>query len=86
LCCAIKTPKFLKSEKQDYQTESVNMQSKVRHPNYDTPEASLTWGYKCSTKALSSLAKQDIESAKKEIYDVREAIRDALFLIKSPKK
>lgn len=50
------------------------MHSKVRHPNYATPEASLAWGYECSTKALSSLRKQDIESVKKEIHDVREAI------------
>jgi hypothetical protein len=57
-----------------------------RHPNYETPEASLTWGYKCSSKALDSLRKGDIESAQRAIYDVRESIRDALFLLKNPKK
>ena len=62
------------------------MAKKERHPNYDTPEASLTWGYKCSTKALSSLRAQDVENARIAIYDVRESIRDALFLLKNPKK
>lgn len=56
-----------------------------RQPNYETPEASLTWGYKCSTKASSSLREQDIKSARKAIYDVKEPIRDALFLLKNPK-
>ncbi|MGD0204532.1 MAG: hypothetical protein ABSC20_11595 [Candidatus Bathyarchaeia archaeon] len=62
------------------------MAKKERHPNYDTPEASLTWGYKCSGKALSSLREQDIKNTRKAIYDVRESIRDALFLLKNPKK
>jgi hypothetical protein len=62
------------------------MVNQERHPNYDTPEASLTWGYRCSNKALSSLREQDIENARKAIYDVRESIRDALFLLKNPKK
>jgi hypothetical protein len=62
------------------------MAKKERHPNYPTPEASLTWGYKCTSKALSSLREQDIKNAQKAIYDVRESIRDALFLLKNPKK
>jgi hypothetical protein len=62
------------------------MAKKERHPNYDTPEASLTWGYKCTSKALSSLREQDIKNTRKAIYDARESIRDALFLLKNPKK
>ncbi len=62
------------------------MAKKERHPNYDTPEASLAWGYKCTSKALGSLREQDTENARKVIYDVRESIRDALFLLKNPKK
>jgi len=62
------------------------MAKKERHPNYATPEASLTWGYKCTNKALSSLREQDIENARKAIYDIRESIRDAQFLLKNPKK
>lgn len=62
------------------------MAKKEIHPNYDTPEASLKWGYKCSSKALSSLREQDIKNAQKAIYDIRESIRDALFLLKNTKK
>jgi len=52
-----------------------------RHPHYKTPEASLSWGFKCSSKALDHLKNQDIKGAQKAIYDVREAIKDALFLL-----
>lgn len=52
-----------------------------RHPHYKTPEASLLWGYKCSSKALDHLKNRDIKSVQKAVYDVREAMRDALFLL-----
>jgi len=52
-----------------------------REPHYKTPEACLKWGYNCSNKALDHLKNRDIKSAQKTVYDVREAIRDALFLL-----
>jgi len=54
---------------------------KNRHPHYKTPEASLLWGYKCTSKTLSNLKNGNIKVSQKALYDVREAIRDALFLL-----
>lgn len=53
----------------------------IRHPNYKKPEDVLKWGFKCSTKAKNCLKNGDVAEAQKAIYDVREAIKDALFLI-----
>jgi hypothetical protein len=52
-----------------------------RQPNYETPEKSLLWGYKCSSKALDRFKRQDFKNARNAVYDVREAIADALFLL-----
>ena len=52
-----------------------------RQPNYKTPEASLLWGYKSTSKALDNLLKGEIKGSQRAIWNVREAIRDALFLL-----
>jgi len=52
-----------------------------RQPNYKTPIESLFWGYASTTEALDRLLQEDIKSSQRAVYDVREAIRDALFLL-----
>jgi len=53
----------------------------IRHPHYTKPEDSLRWGFKCSTKVKNYLKNGDIEEAQKALYDIRESIKDALFLL-----
>jgi hypothetical protein len=54
---------------------------KDRQPNYTTPKDCLLWGYKCTSKSLDKLKEGNIKGSQKAVYDVREAIRDALFLL-----
>ena len=52
-----------------------------RQPNYKTPKDSLVWGYDCTDKALDNFLDGKTLDSRENVYDVREAIRDALFLL-----
>jgi len=58
-----------------------NVISGDRQPNYKTPKECLLWGYKCTSKTLDHLKNGNIKGSQTAVYDVREAIRDALFLL-----
>jgi hypothetical protein len=53
----------------------------IRHPHYKKPEDSLRCGFKCSTKVKNYPKNRDIEEAQKALYDIRESIKEALFLL-----
>jgi hypothetical protein len=53
----------------------------VVHEEGYSAEVSLRWGFKCSTKLKNYLKNRDIEEAQKALYDIRESIKDALFLL-----
>ena len=50
-----------------------------RDPNYKTAKDSLLWGYSCTDKALDNFLEEKTKDSRQNVYDVREAIRDALF-------
>jgi hypothetical protein len=52
-----------------------------RQPNYKTPKDSLVWGYDCTGKALDNFLDGKTLDSRQNVYDIREAIRDALFLL-----
>ena len=58
-----------------------NMVDDNRQPNYKTPTDSLLWGYDCTDKALDNFLEGKTKDARDNAYDVRESIRDALFLL-----
>jgi hypothetical protein len=62
-------------------TKRQNVITDDRQPNYETPKDSLVWGYDCTDKALDNFLDGKTPDSRENVYDVREAIRDALFLL-----
>lgn len=52
-----------------------------RITNYKTPIALLLWGYRCTDRALDNFLDGKTKTARNNVYDVREAIKDALLLL-----